>query len=68
MDDHVGFPLVFEVAGARNLDESKENPREKENKAVYKEERHACFDCWSLSSELSDVGLEIVWRQVLEFH
>jgi hypothetical protein len=35
---------------------------------VYKEERHACFDCWSLSSELSDVGLEIVWRQVLEFH
>jgi hypothetical protein len=45
VDDHVGFPLVFEVAGARNLDESKENPREKENKAVYKEERHACFDC-----------------------
>ena len=68
VDDHVSFPLVFEVACASNLDECEENPREEENEPVHEEEGHAALDSHALSSQLANVGLQIVCRQVLEFH
>ena len=38
MDDHVGLPFVFVVAGTENLDKRENDPREKEHIAVCEEE------------------------------
>jgi hypothetical protein len=57
MDNHVGFPFVFEVAAAKDLYQCEENPSEKENKSVHKEERHGSFYGSALSSQLGNIGL-----------
>jgi hypothetical protein len=57
VDNHVGFPLVFEVAAAKDLYQCEENPSEKENKSVHKEERHGSFYGSALSSQLGNIGL-----------
>lgn len=70
MDYHISFPLVFEVAGASDLNESEENPNKEENEAVHEVEcdSFVAFDCGAHCSQLADVGLQIVRRQFLEVH
>ena len=63
MDDHVGFPFVFVVASAENLDERENDPREEEHIAVCEVEGHRALNVCAHGSELCDVGLKIVLGQ-----
>ena len=65
MNHHISFPLVFVVAGAGDLYECEEDPREEENEAVHEKEGNSfgTLDRGAHSSQLADVGLQIVCRQ-----